>query len=55
MALQVWVSQWAFPALAKYFIILAIALPIMLVSYHFLVRYTFIGALLNGKRKKRGN
>ncbi|PHS27796.1 MAG: hypothetical protein COA84_03265 [Robiginitomaculum sp.] len=55
MALQVWVSQWGFPALAKYFIILAIALPIMLVSYHYLVRYTFIGALLNGKRKKRGN
>jgi glucans biosynthesis protein C len=30
------------------------AMPILLLSYHYLVRFTFIGAIMNGKRHPRG-
>jgi hypothetical protein len=33
--------------------ILAIGFPIMFASYHYLVRSTFIGAVLNGRRYPR--
>lgn len=51
--LQIWVSQWALPAELKYLLILGVSLPLMLLSYHVLVRFTFIGALLNGRKKQR--
>jgi ABC-type multidrug transport system ATPase subunit len=38
----------------KFPAILAIALAVLLVSYHYLVRPTFIGALLNGRKYPRG-
>jgi len=53
MALQIWVSQWAWPAELKYAMILTISIPLMLLSYEFLVRYSFIGWVLNGKKLKR--
>ncbi len=53
MALQVWMSQWAWPAEIKYVIILGISIPLMLASYETLVRYTFIGGLLNGRKRVR--
>jgi peptidoglycan/LPS O-acetylase OafA/YrhL len=53
MALQVGVSRLDWPWFAKYALILGIALPLMLLSYHWLVRYTFIGAILNGRRRRR--
>ncbi len=53
MALQVWVSQWAWPAEVKYVMILALSIPLMLASYELLVRYTFIGWVLNGKKRTR--
>lgn len=53
MALQVWVSQWAWPAEIKYVMILGLSIPMMLVSYEFLVRFTFIGGLLNGRKRTR--
>jgi hypothetical protein len=53
MALQVAVSQLDWPWPAKFATILAVALPLMLASYQLLVRYTFIGALLNGRRLRR--
>jgi hypothetical protein len=53
MALQVTVSQADWPALVKFTGILLVALPAMLASYQFLVRTTFIGAALNGRRMRR--
>lgn len=40
----------ALPGLAKLTIVLATATPILLASYHWFVRPTFIGVLLNGRR-----
>jgi peptidoglycan/LPS O-acetylase OafA/YrhL len=53
LALQILVSQLAWPWWIKFPLILAIAFPIMFASYHYLVRGTFIGAVLNGRRYPR--
>ncbi len=53
MALQVVLSQRDWPGLLKFAIILIVAIPAMLASYHLLVRFTFIGAVLNGRRAAR--
>lgn len=53
MALQVALSQRDWSGLIKFAIILVVAIPPMLASYHLLVRFTFIGAVLNGRRAKR--
>jgi hypothetical protein len=52
MALQVAVSQLGWPAWVKLAVILGVAVPVMLLSYEFLVRYTVIGAVLNGPRRR---
>lgn len=52
MALQIWTFKWGWPAEAKYAFILGVSIPAMLLSYHFLVRNTFIGATLNGRRRR---
>lgn len=52
MALQVAVSQLDWPAWVKLAVILGVAMPIMLLSYEFMVRYTAIGAVLNGPRRR---
>jgi peptidoglycan/LPS O-acetylase OafA/YrhL len=53
MALQVAVSQLAWPWWVKFPLILAVAFPLMFASYHLFVRYTFIGGILNGRRESR--
>ncbi|MDH2349169.1 acyltransferase family protein [Bradyrhizobium sp. SSUT112] len=53
MALQVALSQLDWPGLIKFAIILVVAIPPMLASYHLLVRFTFIGVVLNGRRATR--
>lgn len=53
MVLQVALSQRDWPGLIKFAIILVVAIPPMLASYHLLVRFTFIGAVLNGRRAAR--
>lgn len=53
MALQIWVAPWAWPAELKYVFILGLSIPLMLLSYEVLVRYTFIGGLLNGRKRSR--
>lgn len=53
MALQIYVSNWTWPAEAKFALILGISLPLMLLSYEILVRYSFIGGLLNGRKRAR--
>ncbi len=53
LVLQILVSQLAWPWWIKFPMILAIGFPIMFASYHYLVRGTFIGAVLNGRRYPR--
>ena len=53
IALQVAVSSLSWPWPIKFATILVVALPVMLASYHLLVRYTFIGLVLNGRRLRR--
>lgn len=38
---------------AKFSLVLAVSTPLLLVSYHWLVRFTLIGAVLNGRREMR--
>jgi glucan biosynthesis protein C len=53
MALQVAVSRLDWPWPAKFGIILAVAFPVMFGSYELLVRRSFIGRVLNGRRASR--
>jgi hypothetical protein len=39
--------------MVKYLVSIAGAVPVLLLSYHYLVRFTFIGATLNGRRQRR--
>ena len=52
-ALQEAMSEWPLHWSVKFPLLLAIALTILLASYHWLVRFTFIGKALNGKRHTR--
>jgi peptidoglycan/LPS O-acetylase OafA/YrhL len=54
MALQVAVSQLDWPWPVKFGAILLVALPVMFASYQYLVRCSFIGAVLNGRRVRPG-
>ncbi|MDQ3804532.1 MAG: acyltransferase family protein [Acidobacteriota bacterium] len=40
------------PSGVKFLLILATSIPLMLASYHYGVRYTWVGGLLNGKRRR---
>jgi len=48
--LQVWMAAWHWPALIKVPLLLGIAFVILFATYHYLVRSTFLGQLLNGHR-----
>jgi glucans biosynthesis protein C len=50
MALQVAVSRLAWPWETKFVLILGVAFPLMFASYELLVRHSFIGGVLNGRR-----
>lgn len=54
MALQVVVAGWPLPWWLKLPALLAVAMTLLLLSYRYLVRSTFIGATLNGRRRERG-
>lgn len=45
------VAPWPVHWTAKFAFILLVSVPILLASYRFIVRGTFIGALLNGRRR----
>jgi peptidoglycan/LPS O-acetylase OafA/YrhL len=53
MALQVAVSALDWPWPVKFAALLAVAFAVMFASYQLLVRYSFIGAVLNGRRMPR--
>ena len=49
-ALAVWVGHWPLHWAVKYPFILVTSFAVLFLSYHFLVRPTFIGKLLNGRK-----
>jgi ABC-type multidrug transport system ATPase subunit/peptidoglycan/LPS O-acetylase OafA/YrhL len=49
-ALQVWVGQWPLHWSVKFPIILIVSFAVLFLSYHFLVRNTVIGLMLNGRK-----
>ena len=53
-AVQVWVGRWPLHWGLKYPFILLVSFAVLFASYHWLVRPTFIGALLNGRKYPRG-
>jgi ABC-type multidrug transport system ATPase subunit/peptidoglycan/LPS O-acetylase OafA/YrhL len=53
LVLQVLVAQWQMTWMVKYPLVLAGSFTLLFLSYHFLVRNTFIGALLNGRKYPR--
>jgi peptidoglycan/LPS O-acetylase OafA/YrhL len=52
-ALQAWMMRWPLHWTVKFALILAIAGALLLTSYHYLVRSTFMGKLLNGRKYPR--
>jgi len=51
---QLALARYELPASAKMWIALLCAVPILLVTYHFLVRPTWVGMMLNGRRYPEG-
>jgi len=49
-AFQVWMAKWPLHWSVKYPLVLLFSLAILLASYHLLVRPTFIGKVLNGRK-----
>jgi ABC-type multidrug transport system ATPase subunit/peptidoglycan/LPS O-acetylase OafA/YrhL len=52
-AFQVWVGHWPLHWSVKYPLILVASFAVLFLSYHFLVRPSFIGQLLNGRKYPR--
>jgi len=52
IALQTLIAPYPGPWFVKYPLMLAVAFIVMLASYQWIVRYSWIGAILNGKRQK---
>jgi peptidoglycan/LPS O-acetylase OafA/YrhL len=50
--LQFWVADWPLPGVVKFAFILIITMTLLLASYEWGVRYTFIGAILNGRKRR---
>jgi peptidoglycan/LPS O-acetylase OafA/YrhL len=53
LALQLLMRDWPLPWPVKFTLLLIIAMAVLLLSYHRLVRTTAIGAILNGRRYPR--
>ncbi len=53
--LQVYVAKWPQHAWIKFTGIMVLTMVLLLASYHWCVRYTWIGRLLNGHREKPKN
>lgn len=52
IGLQIIVMPWPLPSFLKFTAICVVTFAIMLLSYRYLVRYTWIGTILNGKKVK---
>lgn len=53
MIMPMWLYDWTIPPTLKFVIVVVAVIAICLVSYHLCVRYTWIGAWLNGKKPPR--
>lgn len=53
-ALQIAISGLNWPAEAKFALVAGVAITVLLLSYEVMVRYSFIGAVLNGRRRRAG-
>jgi peptidoglycan/LPS O-acetylase OafA/YrhL len=53
MALQMVATQVQAPAWVEFPLLLAATMALLLASYHFFVRYGFVGAVLGGRRRQR--
>lgn len=49
---QAFVSDWRLPAMVKFVLILVVVTGFLLVIYDAMVRYSFIGAILNGRKRR---
>lgn len=50
MALQALVVDWPLHYHAKFLVVCTAAAAVLMVTYRYLIRYTFIGRMLNGPR-----
>jgi hypothetical protein len=48
--LHVWIAPLPWPGLVKFLLLNVVAFTLLYASYHYLVRSTFIGRVLNGRR-----
>ncbi|MBK7594087.1 MAG: acyltransferase family protein [Gemmatimonadetes bacterium] len=53
LGLQLLMRGWLLPWPLKFVLLLGVTMLLLLLSYHWLVRSTFVGALLNGRRYPR--
>jgi hypothetical protein len=53
VGLQVWLAGSAMPIVAKFLLVNAVTFAVLLASYELLVRHSWVGLLLNGKRPER--
>lgn len=54
MLAQILVQDWTIPSLVKFALINLVVGVVLLISYQYCVRYTAIGTMLNGPRKRPG-
>jgi ABC-type multidrug transport system ATPase subunit/peptidoglycan/LPS O-acetylase OafA/YrhL len=52
VAFQIWVGRWPLPWGVKYPFVLVASFAVLFLSYHFLVRPSFLGKLLNGRKHR---
>ena len=52
MGLQIWISDLDWPIFVKFTLVCTVTTGALLLVYEYLVRYTFIGAVLNGRKKR---
>jgi peptidoglycan/LPS O-acetylase OafA/YrhL len=52
IAAQVWVRDWPLPGFVKFLLICGVATVFLLLTYRLFVRYTPVGTLLNGRRRR---
>ncbi len=50
--LQIWLTGFAWPIWLKFLLVNGLTMGVLLLSYHVFVRYTFVGATLNGPRER---
>jgi ABC-type multidrug transport system ATPase subunit/peptidoglycan/LPS O-acetylase OafA/YrhL len=53
VSFQILMARWPLHWAIKFPLLLAASLTVLLLSYHWLVRFTWLGSVLNGKRRQR--